>query len=110
MKKYLFAFLICAATNSMASSTHSAIIKDLMLDRDQGSKVFINLDIRTSSLESCHSNTTWEYVLDISDELGLSIYSSLLTLYATGKPASFKGTGICTLFPTIEDLRKVTLN
>jgi len=92
----------------VTANVSSAKVKELMLDRNHGEKVFIKLDKHQAPAISCHTND-WGYVLDISDSLGKTIYSSLLTTYATGKSINFVGSGSCSLYPNIETLRRVEL-
>ena len=109
MFRVLFVSFFFFINQAHASEIDSATIKRLMIDRDFGEKVFIELDRHQLSPEQCHTNTSWEYVLDISDQLGKAMYSSLLALYASGKPGEFHGTETCMLYSTIEDLERVEM-
>lgn len=91
-----------------ASEVSVASIKKLMLSRAYGEIVFVDLDVRQNETISCHTNS-WEFVLDVSDTLGKSLYSSLLLLYASGKQANFKGSGTCSLYNNIETLDRIDL-
>ena len=94
---------------AQAASVDNATVIRLMFDRNYGEKVYIQLDKHQASPITCHSNSSWEFVLDISDPLGKSMYSSVLALYVSGKNAEFIGTGSCGLHDTIEDLRRIEL-
>lgn len=109
MKKFIFLVAISFPVISSAAEVDMAIVKRLMIDRSYGEKVFIHLDKRQSPTISCHTISSWEYILDISDALGKSMYSSILTLYASGKPSKFVGTDSCSLNSEIETLNRVEL-
>jgi len=96
-------------SQAFAADISAAKIKTLMLDRNHGIKVLIKLDKTQATPIGCHANS-WQYVLDISDELGRVIYSSLLASYAAGKTVNFMGTTSCSLHLNIETLRRIELN
>jgi len=108
--RVLFLSILSFKTFAAPDVNQAQIIK-LMLDRGHdGERVYIKLDKRQSKSVSCHSNVSWEYVLDISDSFGKSIYSALLTSYASGKKIDYSGYGNCNLFRSIETLRRIELN
>lgn len=92
-----------------AAEITSAKITQLMLDRHYTDKAFIQLDKKNISAPTCHDNSTWEYVLDISDSFGKTIYSSLLASFAAGKTVNLTGTNNCALFTGIETLNRVEI-
>ncbi|WP_298773509.1 hypothetical protein [uncultured Shewanella sp.] len=92
-----------------ATEITSAKITQLMLDRNYTDKVFIQLDKKNTAGDTCHDNTRWEYVLDISDNLGKTIYSSLLASFAAGKTVNLKGTNNCLLYTGVETLSRVEI-
>jgi hypothetical protein len=80
-----------------------------MQDRLYPGELFIQLDRDQTSPFECHSNPSWEYVLDISDDQGKQMYSSLFTLYSSGKAGLFKGIDNCSLYNNIETLGRIEL-
>ena len=73
----LTAFLL--STNASASEIINAKITKLMVDRNHGAIVFIQTDgvsDRTPGA-GCHTNSTWDYVSDLTDTAGQEIYSTL---------------------------------
>ncbi len=103
-------FLLSLFTiQAFAGEIRSAKIETLMVDRAHGAKVFIKLDKTHPTPINCHANN-WQFVLDISDDLGKTLYSNLLTSYAAGKTIHLKGTSSCSLYPNIETLRRIELN
>lgn len=95
-------------SQAFAADISAAKIDTLMLDRGHGAKVYIKLNKTHSTPINCQTNS-WQYVLDISDELGKIIYSSLLASYAAGKTVNFIGTTSCSLHLNIETLRRIEL-
>ena len=55
-----------------------------------------------TSPPTCHTNTLYDYVFDISTEQGKAIYSSLLAAYHSDTEIAVKGAGTCTF--STEDL------
>lgn len=101
-------FIVLFSSQASAGDVSSAQIETLMLDRNHGEKVFIKLNKKHTYPINCHKNS-WEYILDISDDLGKSIYSSLLASYAAGTTVNFIGSSSCSLYPNIESLRRIEL-
>jgi hypothetical protein len=91
----------------VAGQIDDALVKRIMLDRQYGEKVFIELEKRHTNLASCHSNNHWQYVLDISDDYGKAMFSSILSLHLAGRKALFNGTDNCSLYRNIETLSRI---
>jgi hypothetical protein len=94
---------------ALAGELDGVIVKRIMHDRSQAGKVFIELDRKQTSPASCHNNHNWQYVLDISDNYGKAMYSTLLSLHMSGKQALFRGTQECTLFGSVETLGRIEI-
>lgn len=110
MQKLIVSILIgCigCATLVSASEINQATIKRLMLDRVFEGKVFVQLNKHQSAPIECHDNDHWEYVLDITDDYGKAMYSTLLSLHASGKAGLFRGDETCSLYHSAETLRRV---
>ncbi len=107
MRKICCSILLLLSLSGTASEIEPAVVKRLMLDRVFEGKVFIQLDCHQTSPIECHDNESWEYVLDITDEYGKAMYSTLLSLYASGKPGLFRGDETCSLYHSAETLRRV---
>lgn len=109
MKNSLWVAALLLSFSAFGTTLDGATIKSLMLDRGNGHKVYIRLSSHQPQPVQCHTNTSWEFVLDLSDAMGRDIYSSLLTLYATGKPGRFVGTTMCEVHDNIETLQRLEL-
>lgn len=108
-RKLSIFFALCISFVSHSAEIDESAISRLMIDRNHGVLIFIDLDKGHSSPIACHSSSSWQFVLDISDDLGKQIYSSLLALYASGREGLFAGEGNCNLYNGIETLRRVEL-
>lgn len=110
MKK-LIVLLIMLTTNSvcLANNVSNAKIKKIMMDQNYSTKVYIVLDKSQASLIACHSNSSWQYVVDTGTEFGKQLYSILMILYTTGKSANFIGKNNCDVYFSIESLRRIEL-
>ena len=105
--KVILFLVLCLSPKCFATVIDGASIKRLMLDRSLDGRVFIELDRSQDQKIGCHTNTGWEYVLDITDEFGKAMYSMLLSLQASGKPAYFRGKDNCSVYSQIETLRRI---
>ena len=109
MRKMALSLILLSLTsmNIEATEVTSASVKKIMMDRNLIGKVFIQLNVRQPSTIECHHNSSWEYVLDITDDYGKHMYSTLLTLYASGKQGLFAGDNLCSQYKNIETLRRI---
>jgi hypothetical protein len=53
-----------------------------------------------ASKPACATNSSWDFVLDISTDSGRSTYALLLTAYAAGKSVNMAGRNQCAMSPT----------
>lgn len=109
MRIILLLLVTVFSSTVFATEISSATIKRLMLDRSMTGKVFVSLDKHQTNSVACHTLAHWEFVLDISDDFGKALYSSLLSLQASGRSALFRGDDACSLYPQIETLRRIEL-
>lgn len=79
--------IIVGLINVSWAATVTTTIESLMIDRNNGDKVYIR--VKSSPANSCTTNYSWNYVLDLSDDLGRTMYSSLLTAYAAKSAITF---------------------
>ena len=101
--------ILCLSTE--ASEILNAKITRLMIDRNHGAIVFIQTDgvsDRTPGA-GCHTNSTWDYVSDLTDTAGQEIYSTLLAAKVSQETISLRGKGqsVCDLHSSIESLSRV---
>lgn len=109
MKLRLTILALIFSVNVQAEEIVDAKIKRLMLDRSYGGQLFIELDRHQSNPVECHGTTAWQFILDVSDDLGKQMYASLLAWHTSGKVATFKGNDLCSLHESIETLHRVEL-
>lgn len=100
--------LMLFACYGQSSEFKSAVISNLMLDKQHGNKVFIQLDAPQSSAAQCHQSI-WHFVLDLTDAVGEKQFAMLLTLHASGKSARFVGNNLCELHEGIETLTRLEM-
>jgi hypothetical protein len=109
MKNFMCTVAFFFSFSALGTTLDRATVTSLMLDRGNGHKVYIRLNSHQVQPVQCHANTSWEFVLDLSDAMGRDMYSSLLTLYATKSPGKFVGTSMCDLHENIETLQRLEL-
>lgn len=109
MKIFYFLIFFALSVQSDAEDIDNAVVERVMLATNLPNKVYVKLDRHQNSPIACHTNTSWEYVIDASTETGKFMYSSILTLYASGKKAKFSGVGNCDVHPNIDTLRRLEL-
>lgn len=107
MKKITLLFISLFSFQAIAAEVPSSTIENLMLDRHHHGKAFIKLRDRQGTPISCHTNTNWEFIMDITDEQGKAMYAMLLALKASQQPARFYGDSNCSLYHNIETLRRI---
>ncbi len=107
--------ILCLATGMApaglyAETINNAKVTNLMVDKNLGDILFINLDkAHTLNTPTCHTNTSWEFALPLTSSTDEKIHSMLLTAYATGAQVSFIGTGDCAVHSNLETLRRIEL-
>lgn len=89
LKNTLILFGIsCFSFAAFGSSTGFSKVTQLHMNRDTGQLVFIATDSATQEMISCHTRTTWSYVLPLENELDKAMYSAILAAYVAGKKLS----------------------
>jgi len=82
----------------------------LEIDSDiAGNVAFIQLDHAKSSTPSCQTNTSWSFVLSLTDATSKNMYAMLLAAKAAQTPVHVRGVGQCTVFSSIETATGVGL-
>ncbi len=95
------------SSSVIAADHDGAIVTELMQDSRYQNFLFIDLDVRQSSLLGCHDNARWEYVLDMSDENGKSMLSLLLAARMSGEKVNFRDLGVCAIGNSIPLLGRI---
>lgn len=95
----------------LAEEIEGAKIDTLMMTSGySGQRLFIRLDKTQSSPVGCHTNSTWQYALDMSTPLGEKMYSALLAIKVSGGLANYTGSGdVCDAFSTVETLQRIEI-
>ena len=106
--RILSVILMLFACYGQASEFKSTVITNLMLDKQHGNKVYIQLDAPQSTAAQCHQSI-WHFVLDLSDPVGEKQFAMLLTLHASGKSARFVGNNLCEIHNGIESLTRLEM-
>lgn len=110
IKRALLPILFFTTSVSNASGIASTKITSLMLDQQYPNQVFIKTSKpREAGSPDCQ-NSTWSYVLRLDNEKAKTMYSMLLAAHMAGKPVSLDGTGNCTSYRSVEDLRRIELS
>ena len=111
MKTATLLTALILSANINASEILNAHITKLMIDKNHGTIVFIQTDGTSDRTPGagCHTNTTWDYVADLSDATGQEIYSALLAAKASQQEVSLRGKGqsTCDLYGNVETLRRI---
>jgi hypothetical protein len=70
--KHIFLAILISTISFTATSGEldMAVVKRLMISRQFGQILFTELDKSQASPLSCHSNPSWEFVLDVTGDLG----------------------------------------
>jgi len=93
--------------SSYAGSVDNARIIRTMLDKNHSNKVFIKVDNSTVSQPACHTNSSWSFVMSLTDPMDKEIYTALLTAAASGKNVKLVGNDLCDLYGNTETLRRI---
>jgi hypothetical protein len=109
--KYFWLILVSIyCNNASATTVDGTVVKSLLLGKVYGEKAFIEVGTKpTLTSGHCQTNGTYNYVLDISTELGRSILGLVLTAYAAKSNIYINGYDTCETFGGVEDLRQFEL-
>lgn len=97
------------SSNAFATTVDSTTIKRLMLDRSHGEVLFIELQHDQVQKISCDDIQSWQYALDVSDEMGKKMYSLILSAYAAKTTIKAIGNDQCSLHDRVETLNRIEL-
>lgn len=110
MKKLLLLALVAVMTAPVTfAGDGSGTITSLMIGRSHGAKVFIKVSAAPAGRPACATNSSWHYVLALTDNLAEQQLSLLLTAYAAKTTVYLEGGNDCTVHSGIEDFRRVEL-
>lgn len=99
---------LLAIQTSFAATVSNTGISVVMIDRKNGAKVFVKTSvIKTANNPTCHTNTSWAFVLPLTNELEKAMYSAILAAKNTGKKVNLVGTGDCGTHTGIETLNRI---
>lgn len=107
VRLFVVIVLTVCSFSGFATEYDNVTIKRLMLHRNFNDVVFIDLDIESPTRLECHENNEWDYVLNISDDFGRAIYSTLLAMKASQSSGLFTGNGLCNVYDYAESLKRV---
>jgi len=91
---------------SLASTTSITKIKEIMLDQNNGIKVYLKVEDSLPNV-GCRTNLNWPFVIDISTDFGRSLYSALLMSYASKSKVIVHGFGTCTVHNGVETVKRI---
>jgi len=101
--KAVVSWLACAAPGlAMAGTSVTGHVKDLSIQKDFGTFVFIQLDTPQSSPIACHANAGWTYTLPQQTDADKKILALLMMARALGQTVTLRGAGACNEFGSIE--------
>lgn len=109
MKHLILMIFIILSPISYASTTVITNIKEIMLDQDNGVKLYFKVTESTPTDGSCRTNQNWPYVLDISTEFGKSMYSAILAAYIGKLDIQVFGYGTCDIHNAVETVKRIEL-
>lgn len=73
-----------------------------------GDRVFTRISTTPTAVTSCHVDSTWQFVLDISNDWGKHTYAMLLAAHASGRQIWLSGTdGVC--LGDVQSVRSLTV-
>lgn len=103
----LFALLSAFPLFGHATTIQNTKISFMMMDANYGHKLYIRTSVNHASGSPACFNSSWSFVLDMSTELGMSMYSTLLAVYMADKSLNLIGNDECNNHTGIEDLRRI---
>ncbi|WP_044735195.1 hypothetical protein [Shewanella algae] len=105
--KFAFAILSIFVSTTMNAAVHRGQVEKLEYGPYYGSIVHVALSGDTST--PCATNQNgFDYSFDVSSDIGMMMFSSLLAAQRSGVEVSISGTGECTVNVTLkntEDIR-----
>ncbi len=108
MKKCLAPFvMITMSAGALASTSVTGHVKDLSIQKDLGSFVFVLLDAPQTAPIACQSNPTWTYTFPQATTTDKQILAMLMLAKATGQTVTLQGSGACSDFPGIESAIRI---
>jgi hypothetical protein len=93
-----------------AAEGRLANISTIMLDKDLGDKVFIDINTKEVSSAACHKNSRWDFIFTLeNNQVSKAMLSFLVKAQATNEKLIFVGTGSCNVFNELETLKRIEL-
>ena len=109
--KYVWVILIttfCSAAS--ATTVDETVVKSLLMGKAYGEMAFIEVGTKPIIPNGhCQTDDAYNYVLDISTELGRSLLGLVLTAYAAQSAIYINGYDTCDAYNGVEDLRQFKL-
>jgi len=103
LKRMSGAWAVCAAPAlAVAGTSVTGHVKDLSIQKDFGTFVFIQLDVPQSSPIACHVNQGWTYTLPQQTDTDKKILAILMMARAMGQTVTLRGAAACNEFGSIE--------
>ena len=110
MKKVFLILSLLLTFDASASAVNGAIIDQVLIGEVYGNMAFIRLKTKPTLPEGhCSTNSNYNYVFDISTQVGKATLSMVLSAYAAQKPVYANGYDVCTIYSNVENLRQLRL-
>ncbi|MCG9736038.1 hypothetical protein L1D51_18900, partial [Pseudoalteromonas shioyasakiensis] len=108
LKLIAFIFLVLNFFNANAAESRLANISTIMLDKDIGDRLFIELETIEASSAPCHKNSRWDFIFTLdNNEVTKAMLSFIVKAQATNEKLIFIGTGTCNVFNELETLKRI---
>lgn len=109
MKKIVLLVIIIMSNATQASTLNNTKITRLMNDRSYLNFTFIQATgAPNRDGGHCHTNGTWDFVLNTDDSFGKQMHAQLLAAFAAGKTVELHGTDSCPI-GNAEELRRIEI-
>lgn len=105
MKFLMFISLCLAVTTSYASYIGKGTVDEIQYGPVYKNLVYINIDGQQNNKPYCSVNKSFNYVVDVSTDIGKTVFSGLLAAYASQSEVAISGYGNCGLSSEVESLR-----
>lgn len=101
--------MACFASSCFASSINTTKITRVLVGPGVGKNVMLTISPRPTNLPDCQTNQGYNYVFDGTTEVGKMTLGAVLTAYAAKSNVWLGGTGSCSLYNTIENLKHIVI-
>ncbi len=108
MKKVLFIGILLSNV-SFASTIATTKISSILMGEAYGNVALIGISVKPGTVPACQTNPDYNYIIDLSTDVGKATLSLALTAYAAQKDVYLNGFDSCTLLPSVgvERLRQI---